>query len=227
MEKLIEQIRIQVNENVYLKNPNTSELGERIIRRSIFLIDEMGLESFTFKKLAIDLNTTESSIYRYFENKHKLLIYLTSWYWSWLEYNLVFSTANISDADKQLEIAINLLCKDYSTNDNNNHINLGLLQRIVHSESSKAFLTKEVDQENETGFFESYKRLVNRLCNIIEGINKDFEFPHILSSTIIEGIIQQKYFSNHIPSLTDFNKDPEKLSGFFIAMALNTIKATK
>ena len=227
MEKLIEQIRIQVNENIYLKNPSTSELGERIIKRSIFLIEKMGLEAFTFKKLAIDLNTTESSVYRYFENKHKLLIYLTSWYWSWLEYNMVFSTANISDAKKQLEIAVNLLCKDYSEKDTNNNINLGLLQKIVHSESSKAFLTKEVDQENETGFFESYKRLVSRLSDIIKRINEDFEFPLILSSTIVEGIIHQKYFSNHLPSLTDFNKDSSRLSSFFITMALSTIKPAK
>lgn len=224
MEKLIEQIRIKVNEKIYLKDPNTSELGEKIVSRSIYLIEDMGLESFTFKKLALDLNTTESSIYRYFENKHKLLIYLTSWYWSWLEYNLVFSTANITNPEKELEISIELLCREYLLDDYSNNINLGLLQKIVNSESSKAYLTKEVDKDNGDGIFESYKSLINRLSKIISNINDHYPFPHILSSTIIEGIILQKYFSNHLPSLTDLNKGPKKLSTFFTEMALKTIK---
>ena len=49
---------------------------------------EIGFESFTFKKLAAKIESTEASVYRYFENKHKLLIYLVSWYWNWVEYRL-------------------------------------------------------------------------------------------------------------------------------------------
>ena len=85
MQNLIGQLQIQVNEKVYLKDPNSSELGKKIVGEGLLMIDEKGIECFTFGKLAKKLNTTESSIYRYFETKHTLLIYLTSWYWGWIE----------------------------------------------------------------------------------------------------------------------------------------------
>lgn len=40
------------------------------------MIYKTGYEAFTFKKLAEDIGTTEAGIYRYFENKYKLLVYL-------------------------------------------------------------------------------------------------------------------------------------------------------
>ena len=83
MDRLLSTIKIQVNENLYNKDPETSELGKKIIENSIKLIHEIGVEAFTFKKLGKEIQSNESSIYRYFENKHKLLLYLTSWYWSW------------------------------------------------------------------------------------------------------------------------------------------------
>jgi len=92
MQRLM-QVNVQVTEPVYLKDPLTTELGRRIIEHSVRMIDELGLETFTFGKLASSLGTAESSIYRYFENKHRLLIYLVGWYWSWREYKLVFDTA--------------------------------------------------------------------------------------------------------------------------------------
>ena len=89
------QIHIKVNPELYLKNPDSSELGRKIIHESIIMINELGFESFTFKKLGLKIESPESSIYRYFENKHTLLIYLVSWYWCWIEYLLFFTTANI------------------------------------------------------------------------------------------------------------------------------------
>ena len=81
MDRLLSNIKIQVNEKVYLKDPDSSELGKKIIRGSIDLIDEIGFEQFTFKKLAIKINSTEASVYRYFDSKHTLLVYITLWYW--------------------------------------------------------------------------------------------------------------------------------------------------
>jgi len=73
-------IKINVSSELYIKNPDSSELGQRIISDSIHLIDELGFESFTFKKLSNKISSPESSIYRYFENKHTLLLYLVNWY---------------------------------------------------------------------------------------------------------------------------------------------------
>ena len=44
-------LRIQMNESLYLRDPESTELGQRIILNSIELINELGFEGFTFKKL--------------------------------------------------------------------------------------------------------------------------------------------------------------------------------
>ncbi len=89
------QLHIVMNEALFLRNPEQSELGKNIINHSTRLIFKNGFEAFTFKKLAEEIGTTEASIYRYFENKHKLLLYLSAWYWGWLEFQIGFQTNNI------------------------------------------------------------------------------------------------------------------------------------
>ena len=81
MEYLFQDLKVHIPDKIYIKDPESSVLGKKIITHSILLIDDIGFESFTFKKLGSEINSNESSIYRYFENKHKLLLYLTSWYW--------------------------------------------------------------------------------------------------------------------------------------------------
>jgi AcrR family transcriptional regulator len=225
MQQLLSQIQIRVSHNIYVKDPETSDLGKKIIQESIHMIDEMGLEHFTFRKLAEKLGTTESSIYRYFENKHKLLIYLISWYWGWLEYILVFNTANINDPEEQLKKAIMVLTATVRNDEFYPHINTEKLDKIVICESSKAYLTKEVDQEKKMGFFSGYDRLCHRLSEIVLKINPKYKNPHTLISTIIEGIQRQKYFSDHLPSLTDILKDGRDLTRFFTGMALILVKS--
>ena len=223
MHRLIGQLQIQVNEKIFLKDPNSSELGKKIISQSIALVDEIGLESFTFRKLAKKLETTESSIYRYFESKHKLLIYVTSWYWGYMEYQFVFSTTNIASPEARLQAAIQVIAMDFSSEEAVNHIDLEVLNRIVISESSKAYLTKEVDNANKEGFYSGYKRLVARISDIVLEINPKFKYPHTLISTIVEGIHHQKYFVDHLPSLTDV-KNSSELAAFYTNMALSCIK---
>ena len=65
-------IQITLNERLYLRDPQATDLGKKIIKHSILLIDEIGFEAFTFKKLASRMSSTEASVYRYFENKHML-----------------------------------------------------------------------------------------------------------------------------------------------------------
>ena len=90
-------IKIKMNEKLFLRNPEETELGRNIIEHSIILIHKIGFEVFTFKKLAKEISTTEAGIYRYFENKHRLLLYIVDWYWSWQEYRLIFQTNNIKN----------------------------------------------------------------------------------------------------------------------------------
>lgn len=222
MESL--QVHITINPDLYSKNPESSELGRRIVSNSIEMINELGFESFTFKKLGKRIGSNESSIYRYFESKHMLLVYLISWYWSWIEYKLVFATHNIKSPKTKLEEAVNILTKQVTIDNSFSYINEIILNRIIIAESSKAYHTKEVDSENEKGYFKTYKRVVQRVSSIVLENKPDFEFPHMLISTIIEGAHQQRYFSQHLPSLTDVEKGKDNITGFYTDLVFKAIQ---
>ena len=106
VQNLLSKISIQVNDKIYLKDPRSSDLGRKILNSGIDMIEELGFEGFTFRKLAKEIISTEASIYRYFESKHKLLLYLSSWYWSWTGYKLVFGLANIESPNDRLKKSI-------------------------------------------------------------------------------------------------------------------------
>lgn len=226
MQRLLSTIKIQVNENLYNKDPETSELGKKIIEFSIKLIHEIGIEAFTFKKLGKEIKSNESSIYRYFENKHKLLLYLTSWYWSWVEYHLVFNTFNVINPTDRIEKFIEILTKTVSKDSNYSHINEVLLNQIVINEFSKSYLTKEVDSENKEGYFSVFKRLIKRLEEIISEIDKDYPYPRSLASTIIEGALYQSFLKDHFSSITDCDSS-DKIKEFLIHLVNTTLKNSK
>jgi hypothetical protein len=211
----LSKITIKVNENIYLKDPETSDLGKRIISGSIDLIDEEGFESFNFRKLSNHINSTEASIYRYFENKHKLLLYLTNWYWSWMESRIVLATINLDDPKEELRRAIQILATRVEEDSTIGHINEVKLDRIIITDSSKAYLHKAVDQENKEGAFSSYKSLVFYIVSIIGKINPQFNYPNMLVSTVIEGIHHQRFFSEHLPTLTNNCEGDETINNFY------------
>jgi AcrR family transcriptional regulator len=200
MKNLLSVVKISVPDQVYLKDPETSDLGKRIIENSILLIDELGFDSFTFKKLGIRIASNESSIYRYFESKHKLLLYLSSWYWAWLEYQLVIETFSLSNSKEKLKKAVAIVTNTDAFDRDFSHINEVVLYKIIVNESSKSFLTKEVDSENKEGYFEIYKRLITRLSDMMLAINPNYEFALSLASTVLEGGLQQHFLKSHFPS---------------------------
>ncbi|MCB0761805.1 MAG: helix-turn-helix transcriptional regulator, partial [Flavobacteriales bacterium] len=155
-------MHITINPAISLKDPISSKLGIRIIEGSIDLLDAIGFEAFTFRKLAQHIGSTEASIYRYFESKHKLLLYLTCWYWGWTDYRLVLAISNIEDPCDRLNRAINVLTAPIEQDDRFAYINEEKLNRIVIAESSKVYLTREVDSENEVGVYGVFKQIVER-----------------------------------------------------------------
>lgn len=222
MEQLLKSVKIGINEKIYVKDPESSDLGKRIIEQSILMINEMGFETFTFKKLGTQIGSNESSVYRYFENKHKLLLYLASWYWGWLEYQLVFATNSISDPRQKLETAITIVTKTTEEDSDFSHINEVLLNKIVINEYSKSYLTKEVDADNKEGYFVIYKRLVGRISKMIQAVNEEYEFPLSLASTVLEGSLHQHFLKDHFTSLTDCreNADPTE---YFKQLVFNAL----
>lgn len=224
MNQLLNQLNISINERIYSKDPASSELGQRILRESLVMIEEMGIEHFNFKKLAQKLNTTETSIYRYFENKHKLLIYHVSWFWTSLDYRLVFSINNLHDPTLKLEKALALLVNPVKGFEKVQHVEMSKLYEIVINESYKVFLTKEVDLDNREGFFKAFKSFCGRISQIIQEINPNYAYPKSLVSSIVEGILLQKYFASHLPTLSDSGKDDKHLEGMFFHLICQTLK---
>lgn len=199
-----------MNDALYLRNPESSELGKNILKFSVHLIHKTGFEAFTFKKLAEEIGTTEAGIYRYFENKHKLLVYLTAWYWGWLEFQISFHTNNIKDPVVKLKRVIKLLASTVEDDEQTSHINESLLHQIIIAEGSKAYLTKQVGEDNKQQFFKPYKDLCAVIGKIISECNSKYKYPKSLASTIIEMAHFQNFFMNNLPSLTDFGKSKEE-----------------
>ena len=222
------ELNIKMNEKLYVKNPELSDLGRKIISRSIQLIHKNGFEDFTFKKLATYIHSTEAGIYRYFENKHRLLIYLTAWYWSWLEYQVSFHTHNITDPVIKLKIVIKLLASTVENDMRTSHIDEKSLHQIIITESTKTYLTKRVSEDNQHQFFKPYKDLCAIIGDMILDYNSSYPYPKSLASTIIEMAHFQNFFMNNLPSLTDFdkNKDELKIMDFLEDLVFSTIHKT-
>jgi len=223
MHRILSELKIKVNDKIYLKDPESSDLGRKVIENSILMIYELGFESFTFKKLGEKIGSNESSIYRYFENKHKLLLYLTSWYWGWVEYKLVFATHSLSDPELKLKVALEIVTKTTEEDSSFSHINEILLNKIIISEYSKSYLTKEVDQENKDGIFAIYKRLVNRLVEMALVINPEYPYAKSLMSTVVEGALHQHFLKEHFYSITDCDSSVTPTS-FFTDLVFSTLK---
>ncbi len=196
-------IQMQLNEKLYLRDPQDTKLGRGIIQHSIILIDEIGFEQFTFKKLAERIESTEASVYRYFENKHNLLVYLLCWYWEWMAYLIDFNTNNISEPKEKLRMVIKSMVNTAQRNANFSFIDEDILHRIVIVEGPKGYHTKSVDEENKAGFFLTYKMLAAKIADIIRELNPEFAYPRALASTLLGMANDHIYFARHLPRLTD------------------------
>ncbi|MEY4012883.1 MAG: hypothetical protein RIT22_2007 [Bacteroidota bacterium] len=222
MQSILSNIIISVNDKLYVKNPETSDLGKKIIEQSILLIDDIGFENFTFKKLGEKINSNESSIYRYFESKHKLMLYLSSWYWGWIEYKLVFATNNVNNPLEKLKKAITIVTEKVNDDSETTHINEAVLNRIIVQEFTKTLLTKEVDEENKEGFFIVYKRIINRIIEIIIEVNPNYLFAKSLASSIVEGALHQHFLKEHLKTITSCN-ETNTVTDFYLDLVVTTL----
>jgi AcrR family transcriptional regulator len=219
------ELQIKMNEKLFLRNPEQSELGKKIILHSIQLIHKNGFEAFNFRKLAEEIGTTEAGVYRYFENKHRLLIYIAAWYWTWLEYQVTYQTNNIDDPVVKLKKVIKLLATTVEDDIRTSYVDESLLHQIIITEGSKTYLTKRVSEDNKDKLFKPYKDLCGHIANIIAECNHEYRYPKSLASTIIEMAHFQNFFMHNLPSLTDFGqgKDDNEIIAFLDDLAFKTI----
>jgi AcrR family transcriptional regulator len=196
-------LKFKLNEHLYLKDPENSEIGKLIIKQGIELIYEIGFEQFTFKKLAQKIESTEATVYRYFSSKHKLLTYILNWYWSYIEFVAKMCLQEMSNSEQKLKMILQIITHNYLSNSQIQDYDLDKLQNIVIAESSKSYLVKEVDEINQELVFSPLKSLCHFISIVILEIKPDFPYPNSLASTLLETAHDQQFFSEHLPKLTD------------------------
>ncbi|MEL6847604.1 MAG: hypothetical protein AAFP92_03760 [Bacteroidota bacterium] len=100
------------------------------------------------------------------------------------------------------------------------------LYRVVVNESPKAYLTKGVDEINREGAYLSYKHFCMELAKVFREIKPDYPYPTTLLSTCIESAHDQKYFSEHLPSLTEVaGGSREEIKTFILNLICTVLKA--
>lgn len=214
-----------LNDRLFLKNPQSTDLGKKIIKEAITLIAAIGYEQFTFKKLAVEIETTEATIYRYFLNKHKLLIYLVSWYWSYLEFQIIIQLKNIVTPANKIKKIIDILVWE-----DNLEINFGAFDHqslyfIAIAEGNKTYLSKDVDENNKDMLYKPFKDLSVRIAGVFLEYNPTYKYPNTLASSIIDLSHLQYFFMHHLPRLSDFakKKRPKDIEAFLEDLIFKTL----
>lgn len=220
-------LTFKLSANLYVRDPQETELGRSIIEKSIQMIDRLGFEDFTFRKMAVKIGSNEASVYRYFDNKHKLLIYLIDWYWTWLEHQIDFHIHNVKDPVTRLKMCLSKLAEQKTYDPQVAYVDEPALQRIVTAEFEKTYLTKQVDEDNREGLFLPYKSLCKKVAAVVSEVNPNYEYPHSLISTVMLAIKHQLFYAAHLPSLSDIKYDPPKhhqrLENFLEGIVFNAI----
>lgn len=210
-------LSFKANEKLYLRDPQDSDLGRRILRTGMELMHTLGLEDFTMKKLAQALQTNESSLYRYFESKNRLLQYFFEWYWRWLDSQVYILTQNVDSPRKRLDIVIEVITAQRKAAPIEEYwVQNNLLRNLIVKDGDKAYLTSRVDEDNQHQLFRPYKELCGKIAAMLSELEPAYPFPRSLASTMLEMAHHQFFFMEHLPSLTDFGqtKEEEKIAQF-------------
>lgn len=221
-------IQIQLNEKLFLRDPSSSDVGRSIVKQGAIMIEKMGLEDFTFRKLATKLKTNESSVYRYFENKHRLLVYLVDWYWRWIEYLVVVHTNNIKEPKKKIDIILEILMLKLEGDlVGGPEVDKQVLHQLVIKEASKSYLTSHVTEDNKMQLFKPYKDLCGRIAEIFLEINPKYKYARSLTSSVLEMAHYQYFFMHNLPKLTDFGqvKDEKEIINFLRHLIVSSLTA--
>lgn len=151
-----------------------------------------------------------------------LLLYLTAWYWAWMEVNYVYSTANLESSKARLSIAMRLIVNG-PVFTKNVHINPADLRNIVVNESLKGYLTKTVDAEHENGIFAQVYSFGERISELIFEINPAYPYPKTLAYTIMESSLLHAFNAKHLPDMTEQSLNSSNRLVFFEDLIVKTI----
>lgn len=196
-------IVIDINETIFIRDPLQTSLGRNIIKYSIELLDELGFEAFNFKRLAQRMESTEASVYRYFENKYKLLAYLVAWYWDYMHFMILMGLRVIDNPKDKLYHIVETLVRSINDSTAPDYIDLGKLHHLVVENASRVYHNKQVDDLKKEGFYTNLQKLVKTISDIILEADAEFKYPKALATTVVDMCLNSEYNIEHFSHLTD------------------------
>ena len=134
---------------------------------------------------------------------------MINWYWEWMSGRIDIHLLNITDPKEKFRKVLQLLVDAARRNTDTPYIDEDILHRVIVREGSKTYHHKLVDNENNDGFFLSYKFLCAKIGEIILEINPQYQYPKSTASMLIETANNNIYFAKHLPRLSDISDSDE------------------
>ena len=199
----------------------SSPMGGRILADGLVLLNEIGLEAFTFKKLAERIGCTEVTVYHYFANKQRLLQYYFQVYWLWLATHCQQEGRGLKDPLARLHGDIRAICGLWPADAMAAQFAPSDLRELVINEGSKSFMHKNVDSDNELKLFKPYKDLCAHIASELKACSPGMKSPRSFATTLVEMAHSLEFAMHHLPALTELSarKDRKKLSGFLTELS--------
>ncbi|MFZ1691838.1 MAG: TetR/AcrR family transcriptional regulator [Flavobacteriales bacterium] len=207
-------LHLRPDTSLSLKDPEATELGRSMLIGGLELMNELGLEAFTFKKLADHIGCTEVSLYKYFPNKQRLLQYYFQLYWLWLRQVCGRLAERANDPRESLEDVVEAICGVWPKELPQVQLDPQALRTLVIEEGMKSYLHKNVDQDNARRLFLPYKELSAFLAERLVACRADVPWPRSFATTVIEMAHSLPFAMEHLPSLTELSsrKDLKQLA---------------
>lgn len=209
------QIHVQPHASLHLRDPDASPTGRRILKEGLELMTDIGLEAFTFRKLADKAGCTEVTVYNYFANKQRLLQYFFQVYWLWLLANTGERITG-EGARQRLSITIRTLCGIWPKGTLAAQLDPDTLRDLVILEGSKSFLHKNVDADNALKLFKPYKDLCAQVATALQACAPDVPQPRSFATMLLEMSHSLDFAMRHLPALTELSngQDRKQLAAF-------------
>jgi AcrR family transcriptional regulator len=197
-----------------LRDPEGTELGRAVLVEGLALMNELGLESFTFRKLASKVGSTEVSLYKYFPNKQRLLQYYFQLYWLWLRQMCGREVERARDPREALQRTIEAICGVWPKDAPELQLEPAALRLLVIHEGMKSYLHKKVDEDNARRLFAPYKELSAFFAERLTDCRASVPMPRSFATTVIEMAHSLPFAMEHLPSLTELSnrKDLKQLA---------------
>jgi AcrR family transcriptional regulator len=202
---LAQHVHLRPDPALSLKEPTSGRTGTAILIGGLDLMNTLGYEAFTFKKLAQGIGCTEVTIYTYFANKQRLLQYYFQLYWLWLRLLGSMEVERHGDPRISLSAIVEILCGVWPRQLPALQLDPAGLRRLVIAEGMKSYLHKNVDADNAQRLFQPYKELSAFVADRLVACRPDVPWPRSFATTVIEMAHSLPFAMEHLPSLTELS----------------------